>query len=604
VSDAVPAAQVDWRAVLGPKRDFPYDAWVEGRFIYYRPPRNLREWARLELGGRKAGAKYPPQTRGHLPLLVNVVEKIRHHHPEAQLAPELHYLVDEWRRDRRIAPLDKVPPTFEKLYPFQREAVAQMTTSNYRGTFAVLSPGLGKTPISIVAGSALSERGRPNLVLAPLPLLRNWVDEIRRWSPGAVVIRLHGEEPQEYLEEHADSGELWLVCNYDTVRARSEVERGDDGKIKSARGPFHDVRWNVLVLDESVLLKNRASLRSQVVKHLAKKAAHVWPLTGSPITRDTSDAWMQLHTVEPDYFPSFWRFAKEFCYVEEDEWSTSIVGSRPDKTLRQEYPELVFVRNQDEVLPDLPELLFQDIPVELTPRQRKAHDDVTDKWLHKLESSEQVDARVSVTAVVAMITRLQQITGNLANLGPEWPDESAKADVLLELLKDGAVHFPLLVWTHWVPGADALAERLRSLSATEDSPFSERRTALVHGGVKGGDDIIQQYKDGHLDVLVLSQGVGKYGHTLTNTQTVVYHDKSYASDAYFQSLHRVRRIGLDHPVRVISLRAINSADQIVEENLAGKLPSMASSTGADVSRLLRGIGEEYVYVPPPHPSLD
>ncbi len=599
MTDPVPAAQINWRVVLGPKQTFEFDLWRDERWLYYRPPRHLSAFAREELGGRrrfKGSAKMPPQTL-RLPLLWNIVEKVRKAHPHIRIDPAvggiLAWYSTHW----------ELPWNFDRLYPFQQEAVQHAALTPYRGVMLYLTPGLGKTPTSIVAAKARSPRRV--LVLAPLSLLRNWGAEIQRWNPQAEVVTIHGGTPKGLpLEEDADAGELWVVTNYDTVRTRSDVERSQTGDIVNVTGPWHDVRWDVLILDESVLLKNRRTIRSQVCKYLAKQAGFTLALTGSPITRNTADAWMQLHIIEPEYLPSFWRFAKETCYVEESEWSTEIVGSRPNKSLRELYPELAFVRYEEEVLTDLPQKVYQDMPVQLTERQRKAHDDIALKWLHQLEDNS--DEKVRVTAIVAELTRLQQVTSNLRNLGEDWPDESAKSTLIRDLLEAGAVELPLLIWTHWKPGANALFNRLHALTTNSDSALYDRSVRLVHGDVprKVADDTIEDFKAGQVDVLILGLGVGKYGHTLANVRTVIYHDKSNDSDAYYQSLHRFggargKLAGYNHSVRVISLRAPNSGDDIVEASLAGKLPAMANASGADVAQLLRSLGDDYV---PPIPE--
>jgi SNF2 family DNA or RNA helicase len=81
--------------------------------------------------------------------------------------------------------------------------------------------------------------------------------------------------------------------------------------------------------------------------------------------------------------------------------------------------------------------------------------------------------------------------------------------------------------------------------------------------------------------------IGKYGHTLTTTQTVIYHDRTWDADSYMQSMARVRRIGLDHSVRVITLKASGSTDELVEDNLAGKIPGIAEISNSDLAAMLR-----------------
>jgi len=363
-----------------------------------------------------------------------------------------------------------------------------------------------------------------------------------------------------------------------------------------------------VILDESVLLKNRKSKRCSAIRTLARSAKKVWLLSGAPITHDNSDEWAQFNIIEPDYFSAFWRFTEEVCVVTSSTWSQwNIEGSRHDFSFRREYPELVFVRNQEEVQeqipgpPGLPEYIYQDVELKLTTRQQKAHDDVLTAWLHELEENR--DKRVEVTAVIAMLTRLQQITSNLYNLettGHSWPDESAKADFVEALCQTGEVEWPILIWTHHRPGAEALLQRLRKLSKNkkDGSHMYGRRVEKVVGGTKNTDQLVEEFKAGKIDVLLFGITVGKYGHTLANAHTVVPYDKTWDSDAWFQMLHRAagaraKISGYTHRPLLINPRCRGTVDDFVELNLAGKLPAMADMTGAQLSKILRSLGEEH-----------
>jgi SNF2 family DNA or RNA helicase len=117
------------------------------------------------------------------------------------------------------------------------------------------------------------------------------------------------------------------------------------------------------------------------------------------------------------------------------------------------------------------------------------------------------------------------------------------------------------------------------------------RVALVVGGDAQAEETIDAYKRSEYDILVLSMGVGKFGHTLTNTNSVVYVDRTFDGDAFYQSFHRVERFGLDHPVQVVVLRCPGTIEEFnVEENLAGKMETVAHITEADLAKLLTSLG--------------
>jgi SNF2 family DNA or RNA helicase len=572
------------------KRD--HDLYQEGKFLYFHPTFSPQDEVKEITGARWDRRKQA----WRLPRLTRVVRKVRDLDPQARIA-DLGPVGDgSWETidQQAVQSFDFFPARYPDLYPFQKEAVAALTTRGYHGTGLILSPGLGKTPTSIIAADTyLAERGESQrvLIVAPLPLVHTWAREIRAWSADPRLEICHGVPPTD------DRSVRYTVTNYDTLHERVRDPTSNRVVATGNLNPEWDFDWDVVIFDESVLLKNRKSKRAQACRTLARSAKKVWLLSGAPTTKDNSDLWQQLNIMEPEFFTTFWGFAKEFCVVVETPWSQfEIHGSRRNIVVRDEFPEMLFVRNQDDVLPDLPEYIYQDIELQLLPRQAKAHDDLMTQWLHELEENK--DKRVEVTAVIAQLVRLQQVTSNLYNLettGTPWPDCSAKADFCQDLLKMGSVEWPVLIWTHHRPGARALYDRLIKISKSKQGEaLKGKRIELVYGGVKNADAIIEDYKAGKVDVLVLGIQVGKYGHTLINTKTVIAYDKTWDSDAWFQMLHRVRRHGLKHRPLFITLRCRQTIDDYVELNLAGKLPAMADMTGAQLARILRSLGEDHV----------
>jgi SNF2 family DNA or RNA helicase len=584
------------------KRDA--DVWVEGRFIMYaptfHPSPEVKEWGGVRWDGKNQAWRIPRITRN--------AKKIVEFDPDARLTRDVKRLLDDSIWDVPAAQVPQrlveveIHPRFNDLYEYQMQALFALISRPYHGKMLILSPGLGKTPTSIVAADVLStSKNNPSpkyCVVAPLSLTWNWVREIEAWSSTPDVIRVHGKQ---------GVGEAtWTVTNPESLFERARATEGAPLRATGHLDPLFDIDWDLVILDESILYKNRKSKRSSIVKTLSRASKQVWELSGAPITHDNSDLWQQMNIAEPDYFPAFWKFANEFCVVERTPWSQGeIVGSRHGISLRAEYPELLFVRNQEEVFNDLPSVIFQDLELPLTRRQKKAHDDIMDQWFHELEYN--ADSRIDVTAVIAQLTRLQQVTSNLKNLettGKHWPDESTKADAVEQLIETQAIEGPTLIWVWHRPGAHALFDRLKRAADGKTAektqhPLYGKRVEMVLGGNKNADKIIEAYKNGEVEILIMSIGVGKYGHTLANTRTIIYFDRTWDSDAIFQSLHRYagargRLAGYEHNPVCIIMRCRGTVDDFVEMNLAGKLPDMANITGADLLKILRSLGANYI----------
>lgn len=570
--------------------------FIEGKFLYYSPTFFPTHEVK-EFGGRWDSKRQV----WRLPKLTRVVRKVVEYDPDATLTTDAKRLAaGEWEaRDAECAAafdLYDVSPHYERLYAYQKEGVHALITRPYHGELLGLTPGLGKTPTSIVSADMFcSMRGDSQrvLVVAPLPLVHNWDREIRAWSSDPRVEVTHQAPPGD--------GVRWTVTNYDTVLERTKTDAGTS-VVTGNINPDYDLDWDLVIFDESVLLKNRKSKRTMVARALGHKAKRVWLLSGSPVTRDNSDVWSQFNIMEPEYFTSFWAFANEACVVVRTPWSQGeIQGSRRDFKVREQFPDLMFIRNQEDVFDDLPEYIYQEVELELTKRQRKAHDDLMTQWFHELEENR--DKRVDVAAVIAQLTRLMQVTSSLYNLkttGKEWPDESTKADYIVQELDAGEVELPALVWVHHRPGAHALFDRLKRLAKNKKagSALYGKRVELVLGGTKNSDQIIEDYKAGKVHVLLLGITVGRFGHSLAISRTVIYYDKTWDADAMMQSMHRAagaraKLTGYHHRPRLITLRCRGTIDDYVELNLAGKFPTIADMTGADLLKMLRVLGEDH-----------
>lgn len=445
------------------------------------------------------------------------------------------------------------PIEHDRLYDYQRDTAGKLLASPH-GQLVVLSPGLGKTAVSVVSADRLVPPGEQVVVVAPAPLLATWEREIRRWGevPGDVYI-MRGT-----VDYDAARLARWIVVSWDKAVRERELFT-----------PQARRKWPLWILDESVLSKSRRSQRFKTLTKIRSGIDRVWLLSGSPTTRHADDLWAQLHLIWPKAFRSYWRFAERYCYVEETPWAKSVIGTREDRDAMAEHADLITVVNQEDVL-DLPEYLFEVVDVELTPVQRREYDRMRKTFVAELQGREVVTQNE-----MGKLQALQRITS--------WWEKSAKHDALLDLLP--SFEGPHLVWTHWKEGANELTLRLAD---AVDS------VAHVSGGTpqRSKDQIIEEYKAGRIDVLVLSVGVGKFGHTLTNTRTVHWIDKTWNADDYMQALRRVRRIGLGHSPVSVTYRAPGTVDELVEANLEGKLGGISRLTRSRLRELLNGLGKE------------
>ncbi len=444
-------------------------------------------------------------------------------------------------------------PFWGVLFPFQQEGISYLISSTLKGSLLRLSPGMGKCACAIIAAQVLGYKRV--LIISPLTLLLTWVYECDKWGKINCQIA-YGKDPIP------DEG--WVVTNYDTA-----VRNVDRYKLK----------WDLIILDESVMLKNRKTQRLKAMLKLRGSTKKVWELSGSPTTRFVDDLYPQFKLLDPQSFPSYWRFAEFYCNIKETPWGKEVTSSKR-MDFQKEFKDLMFVKDQSREL-KLPEVFYETINLEMGEEQSKVYYEIQDNLVSDLSSS-----GLTIPNRIAQLTRLQQAVSCLLNLGLGFTGISCKVDAVEEMLKLEAWQLPILIWVHWKGTGSWLFDILQDLH--------QYKVAYLHGFSKDRDKQLLDYQKGRTDIQILSLGVGKYGlNSLLGTKTVVYVDKTFSMDTYVQSFYRVKRIGLTHSPLVITLRCLGTVDELVEDNLAGKAIDISRISDAELVGLLRGLGRSH-----------
>jgi SNF2 family DNA or RNA helicase len=438
--------------------------------------------------------------------------------------------------------LDEIPQLSKNvedssLDAFQKEAIAFLVKSQ-RGLLG-LAPRLGKTPVSLLAAQ---EFGGNTLVVCPFPLLYAWKREIKKWV-GAESEIWHGYLGYGY--------ENWIVTNYNTVlncmvRFDEKIEE-KDGKKRKIRinwRPVEQFMFDNVIIDESVLIKNRKAQRSLAINTLTNKlksVKRVFLLSGNPITKFYDDLWYQFHVIDPKRFPAYWRFAEEFCVVENKFWGTSITNNKSDAAQRihREFKDIYFARTAEQVgLPPGWTFDILDIPMEAT--QKRLYAEMETGFVAELPDGDKLVA----PNILAQITRLVQLASNPLLVG--GPDIHPKWSAVVDLLE--YEEKPAIVWTNFIATANALQKLLKS----------KKYIARVLTGEVNNNDrdtYVQEFQSGMVDVIVAHPGVGKFGLTLNAAKTAIYVERSYNGDDYYQSLHRVILARVPSSPHIIILRS-------------------------------------------------
>jgi len=248
------------------------------------------------------------------------------------------------------ADIEVPSPEGLEYLPFQKAGIAYAQDRD--DVLIADDMGLGKTIQALGIVNA-DETIQNVLVVCPASLKINWQREAEKWLVRDMPVTVINGTKKKTMP---DGGVV--VMNYD---------------ILSKHRPWIDtILWDLIVYDESHMLKNGKSLRSKKAlgfwhrdpeKRIAPiKARRRVFLTGTPILNRPSELWTTVHSLAPEQFPSWKQFVQRYCAAYEGRWGWDVSGASNLDELQDKLRSLFMVRRlKADVLTELPPKMRQVI---------------------------------------------------------------------------------------------------------------------------------------------------------------------------------------------------------------------------------------------------
>lgn len=440
-------------------------------------------------------------------------------------------------------------------------------------------PGTGKTITAILGLVEWQERNikaldkiGPILVVCPASVVDAWVAAWRLWAPVFQTVAWRGSPGQrEALMGKANV----YVTSYGTARM--------DARGGTRKGPLERIAPVAVVIDECHLIKNPKAQQSMAVRRLARKAAAVVALSGTPITHHPGDLWATLEAIEPGAWPSKERYAGRYLLTAEGDYEETVLGLSPYTEPEFRACLLGQMRRiaKADALKHLPPKVYSIRTVELPTIWRKVYDDFESQMLAELPDGEEL----SVMSVLAQLTHLSGLASAAADVQPtvelnaageevkhihlELKAPSWKVDALLEVLAERPDQQVL---------SFAPSKQLMMLAGAAAAKAGYRVGYVVGGQTaKERTATIDAFQAGQLDLICATTQAGGVGITLTAASTVVFLQRPWSLVDSIQAEDRAHRIGSEQheSIEVIDIVAANTVDTRVRAVLREKAGQLA-----------------------------
>ncbi|NP_001090145.1 helicase-like transcription factor L homeolog [Xenopus laevis] len=139
----------------------------------------------------------------------------------------------------------------------------------------------GVTVSQSISKAGPEERRRTTLIICPLSVLSNWIDQFEQHIKPEVHLNIYIYYGPERTKDPK------VLSEQDVVVTTYSVLSSDYGS--RSESPLHKMKWLRVVLDEGHTIRNPNAQQTQAV--LSLEAQRRWILTGTPIQNSLKDLW-------------------------------------------------------------------------------------------------------------------------------------------------------------------------------------------------------------------------------------------------------------------------------------------------------------------------
>jgi SNF2 family DNA or RNA helicase len=457
-------------------------------------------------------------------------------------------------------PISLAKPGAVRWVPAEYQKTVVRFMVKHPESMILLDPGLRKTSCALAAFIALRKAGgvRKMLVVAPLrvaELVWSKYGELGKWLDfsSLTVALVHGP-PKQRLAALAQDADLYTV-NYEGVMWMAENGHLAD---LARRGV------DVLVLDELSKVKHTRTKRFRALKPHLGRFKRRWGLTGSPCSNGLEDLFGETYAIDlgrhlGQYITHYRCKYFDPCGYKGYEWKPK---PGAEKLIYAQLKDIALSMRAEDHL-DLPEMVEENIYVDLPPKARKAYDDLEDELITALEEGVVVAANAAVAS-----GKCRQVASGGIYL-EDAADARKKHSVFIhdektEALKDLVEELqgsPLLVAYDFHHDLERMRNALGAKLPAINGDTSMRESAAL----------ATAWNRGELPVLAGQPQACGHGLNLQECgHHIVWYTPTFNYEVYDQMNRRVYRSGQKNRVVIHRILARKTIDELVARALLKK----------------------------------
>ena len=426
-------------------------------------------------------------------------------------------------------------------------------TDGDSGAALFLDPGLGKTSITLSWLRLLSEMKlqKAALVVAPLRVIYSvWPQEVQKWDQfqRLQTVLIHGS-PTKRLAALSTPAEIYLI-NPEGISWLLNA-------TKEKELPF-----DTLIIDESSKFKSWSSARTKALRKMLPRFERRLILTGTPSPNGIEDLFAQVFITDrgSSLGTSITQYRNRYFYRGGYGGYTWTPHQGAEEKIYTKIGDLC-LRMSAETYLDLPDLVENDVWIDLPPKAQKQYKQMEKEFFLALE---QDHGELTPVNAGARYNACKQ----LANGGVYDSEDkslihqihSAKIEATREIV-DELQGKPVLIAFQYRHDLERLQEAwpaLESIDGTTSGTKAER--------------LIQKWNEGDLPLLAVQPQSLSHGINMQSGpgRDVVWIGLNDSLEVYLQLNARLHRQGVTGQVRIHRILARETVDEAVRDRIESK----------------------------------